>query len=468
MQIIIIGAGIVGFGLTEHLSKLKHQITIIEQDKTLCEYINSKLDVFVVNGMGSSPAILQEAGIKSADMIIAVTPNDETNLLACNFAMQNKVKKRIARVKSDIYTDKTSCIDLDKLGITQVIEPERENMQKILQYIELPDVLETANFQSNSIYLRGYQVTNDMPIVNKTLAEIKALAKNSPILFVAIIRSKESLHPTGDQKILAGDKIIAIMPKNSFKEFLFLINRKVTKLKKIIIFGDSLTAIHLAQALKPLSEQVLFVNPHLEHGRIAAALLDGVEILHGDCTDSELLQEINVMYADFFIAVSKDTEDNIMSCLLAKTEGTKQTIAIRNNDRYSKLFRSLGIDQIINPQQITLDAIIEKIQTVSLGTYIKLKTANIEIIRIKVEKNSSIAKRSLRTLDQLFKKSIVIGCIIRNNSAIIPEGNTIIEVDDEAIVFCKKKHIATVKKIFSPSLSEHIKSIIKPNPQDTA
>ena len=140
-----------------------------------------KLDIFVVMGKGSCPATLESAGITSADMLIAVTPSDETNLLACNFAMQNGVKKRIARVKSDMYTG-ASCIDLKKLGVTNVIEPEREVVRKILQYVELPGVVETANFQSDNIYLRGYRVTEDMPIAYKTLVEIKSYVTKKAFL----------------------------------------------------------------------------------------------------------------------------------------------------------------------------------------------------------------------------------------------------------------------------------------------
>jgi len=170
VKIVIVGAGMVGYSLAKHLSGLDHNIAVIENDKVRCEEIKNKLDVFVIEGVGSSPAALDEAGISSADLVIAVTPSDETNLLVCNFAMQNGVEKRIARVKSNIYTTNAENISLDKMGVTTVIEPEREVMKHILQYVELPDVLETANFQSDTIYLRGHQVAEDMLIAHKTLS----------------------------------------------------------------------------------------------------------------------------------------------------------------------------------------------------------------------------------------------------------------------------------------------------------
>ncbi len=217
MKIIIIGAGAVGLNLAEHLSGLNHHITVIEQNKSLCDHISSKLDANAVAGIGTNPALLQEAGIESADMLIAVTPSDEVNLLACNFAMQSGVKKRIARIKSDIYTSPASCISLNDVGATHVIEPEKEVVKTIIQHVELPGVTETANFQSDNIYLRGYQITEDMPLAHKTLIETKSLAKASPILIVAIMRQNKSIPPSGYQQLLPGDKILAIMPKESFK-----------------------------------------------------------------------------------------------------------------------------------------------------------------------------------------------------------------------------------------------------------
>ncbi len=286
MNIIIVGAGTVGFSLAEYFYKRNYHIALIEQNKELCEQIERKLDILMVMGKGGCPATLESAGIGSADMLIAVTPNDETNLLACNFAMQNGVKKRIARVNSDMYTA-ASCVDLKKLGVTSVIEPEREVVRKILQYVELPGVVETANFQSDNIYLRGYRITEDMPVANKTLVEIKQMSKAAPILIVAIMRDEKSLPPIGSQKLLPGDKIVAIMPRESFGTFRLLINRKAAKLKKIVISGESLTAIHLANALKPLGEQILLIDPDPDHSHMAASMLDDVEVFLADTNTTE-------------------------------------------------------------------------------------------------------------------------------------------------------------------------------------
>ena len=223
-------------------------------------------------------------------------------------------------------------------------------------------------------------------------------------------------------------------------------------MKKIIVSGDSLTAIHLAAALKPICERVLFVDPDHEHGHMASSMLNKIDVFHGDSTNSDVLQEINVEHADCFIAASTDSEDNIMSCLLAKTAGAARVIAVRNDERFSGLFTSLGIDHIVNPQDITLHMIIEKIQMVPIGSYLKLKSVDLEVIRLRVKEDSCIAGKLLRDLNDFLKRSIIIGCILREDEVIIPWGGSVIEKGDEVIVISPKEHINWINKYFNARL----------------
>jgi len=331
--------------------------------------------------------------------------------------------------------------------------PKGGVVERILQYVELPNVMETANFQSNQIYLRGYRITEDMPIANKTLMEIKIMAETNPILFVVIVRGGRNIPPAGDQVLLPGDKIVAIMPRESFATFRALINSKAVKMNKIVVSGNTLTAIHLADALKPLAEKVVLADPDHDHGHMAASILEGVDVLYGDSTDAGVLDEINVKDADCFIAAG-DQEDNIMSCLMAKAEGARMVIAIREDDRYSSLFDSIGLDHVINTREITLNAIIERIQTVSIGTYLKLKSTDTDVIRLKAGKHSSVAGKPLKELEKYFRRSVIIGCIIREGNVIIPWGGTVIEKGDEAIIFCKKEQLKSVNKLFNPPVNE--------------
>ncbi|MFH1996695.1 MAG: Trk system potassium transporter TrkA [Candidatus Omnitrophota bacterium] len=449
MNIIIVGGGVVGINLAEILLQTRHHITIIEQDKSRGEYISDRFDVSVVNGIGSDPSILKKAEIDKADILIAVTPSDETNLLVCNFAMQEGVEKRIARIRSDIYTTLDE-INLEKLGVTHIIEPEREMVKSIMQYVELPGVTETANFQSDNIYIRGYRITGDMPVANKTLFEIRQIAKNSPLLIVVIVREGKSLPPIGSQTILPGDRIVAIMPRDSFAAFRSLLNRKASKLGKIVVSGNTIAAIQLTRSLKPFCGTIVLADSDLEHSKLAASELNGIDVFHGDCTDSEFLQELYIQNTDFFIAAGSDSEDNIMACLLAKEEGAKNTIAIRYDTRYAKLFRKMGINHVINPHDITLNMIIEKIRKIPIGTYLSLKTADVEIVRCKTDDQSTLIGKPLREHGNVFEKNIIIGCIIRSDEVIIPGGDTVINEGDEIMVFCNSKYVDLAHSLFDP------------------
>ncbi len=447
MNIVIAGAGTVGLSLAQYFSKLNYHVTLIEQNGPLCDKIKSKLDILVVEGKGSCPATLESADIKSADMLIAVTSDDETNLLACNFAMQYGVEKRIARLRSDMYTCASS-IDLKQVGVTSVIEPEWEVVKKILQYIELPGVIETENFQNDNIYIRGYRVDEHMPISGKTLLEIRQLSNMSPILIVAIVRDGKSLPPVGDQKLLSGDKFVAIMPRDSFKDFRLLIDRKAVKRGKVIVSGDSLTAVLLAKDLEERGEKVILIDPDPHHGYMAAAGLEKVEVYRGDTMDSDILQELNAQQASCFIAAGKDAEYNVMACLMAKNLGVKMAIALRNDDRYTEFFNSLGVDYIVNPQDITANMIIEKILMAPIGAYLKLKTIDIEISRLKAHTKSHVVGQSLRQLTKDFRRAVIIGAIVRNDKVIIPWGDIVIEAGDEVITLCPKEHTTWVHKLF--------------------
>jgi trk system potassium uptake protein len=452
LNIVIVGAGTVGYSLADHLSKLNHHVTVIERNPSLCKMVSSRLDVIAVTGAGSSPRTLEEAKLEQADMIITVTPNDDTNLLACNFAKQCGVPKRIARIKSAEYNASGTKFSLEELGVTHVIEPEKEVVRSIIQYVELPGVTQTANFQSDNLYLRGYRITENMPIANRRLSEIFSIVGPASLLIVLIIREGKNVLPTGAETIYPGDEIIAIMTSESLDVFRKLINQPTTKHNKIVVFGDSLTVIHLARELKPFADRVIVVDPDEQHGLTAASQLDGVEVLNGDCTNTEMLQEVHVENAPFFISASNDTEDNIMSCLLAKAEGAREVIAISNNERHVNLFRSLGLNHIVNPHEITWQSIIANILKVPIGALLRLKNVDIEVVRFTAGKNSRITGKRLAQLDSLFKRSIIIGSVFRDDDVIIPSGDTVIQENDEALVLCQSKDTRLVSSFFKPSM----------------
>jgi len=448
MNILIVGAGTVGYSLAEQLSRQGHQVSVVERNEALCNKINEKLDVFTVNGVGTSPQVLESAGIRTAHTVIAVTPWDDTNLVVCNFAKQLGVQRRIARKKSAEINETGTAISLTELGVSHVIEPEKEVVRNILQYVDLPGVTETANFHSGSVFLRGYRITEDMPVVNQTLYDLNTSLKLQNILIVLIIRAGMSIIPTGTDTIMPGDEIIAIMPAESIDQFRQVIDRLRKKLKKVIVSGDTLTAVLLSRELKAMAEQVIMIDPDPKHAQIASTQLDGVDVLNGDCTETEMLQEVHAESASFFIAVGKEPEDNILACLLAKAEGAGEVVAVSANERHARLFQQLGVDHIIFPQAITSQSIMDNILHIPIGALFMFRDADVDILRVTVEKGSKMAGKPLRELTRSLMKSAIVGSICKQDRVIIPSGETVIEPGDEVLVLCHRDNSQYVNNTF--------------------
>lgn len=450
MRIIIIGGGIVGYSLADQLLKDNHKITLIELDGDICQEISEKLDLKIVNGSGTSPSALKQAGIKDADMVLAVTPNNDVNILSCALASKYAVSHRIARVRGSEFTNQESIDDLKKIGITNVIHPERALVNRVMQFIDTPGAVDSANFEGGRILMRGYKVTEEMYVVNKTPKEIREEIHPDIILFSAIVRDGQGMIPDGNTTIKAGDILYSLFPRESLSSFLKIIGREEENMK-IIMTGSSYSSIELAVALDKTSHSVTYVNNDIAHAEKAAALLNNVVVLHGDCTQIEMLKEINVESADFFLGISDEADYNMLSVLLAKAEGVKEAIASTTETIHDRLFKSIGIDHVINPRLTIAREILEIVSKGHIGAKVKLTDVDIEAIRFNVEQKSSVVGKKVKEISEKLKKGSIIGIIVRDDTIILPDGDTIIKSGDHVIVISHRANIQYLTKLFKPA-----------------
>ena len=449
MRIVIVGAGMVGFSLAEQLLLQNHDLTIIEKELLLCHEIEEKLDLQVINGSGSSPRDLELAGIDHADLLLAVTPFDEINILACAIAYQYGVPERLARIRSSEFRDSKVSFDLTKLGITKVIDPENSVVDAISEYILTPGVIEATSFENNRILVREYKVTRDLPVVNKSLAEIRKMNMHDHILVMTIVRDDQAIIPTGEEIVREGDEILVLFPATSLRAFQNFANLTKRKVRKVIISGTSLISLRLAQRLDKTIEQIIFLDPHYQDGQHAADLLDSVEVLHGDATEIDLLKEVHIENADFFIGSSKNTEHNVMSALLAKSLGAKEVIAISDLPaRNNKLFKSIGIDHVINPRLSVAMKIMNLIQKDNIVSEIRIRELDLETIRVVTGNNSKVAGKPLFEAWKPLSRKAIVGAIIRSEELIVPEGNTVFLPGDQAVIITRTKSIGLIEKMF--------------------
>lgn len=450
MRIVIVGGGIVGHSLAEQLLLDKHRLSLVELDNELSDVISEKLDLQVVNGSGSSPSVLLEAGINGADMILAVTPSNEVNMIACSIAEQYNVKHRIARLRGEEYDTDSNIFDLEKIGITAVIHPEKVLADQVLQFIETPHSVQSANFENGQILMRGYKLTENMPLTGKTPREIRESIHPHKILFSAVVRNNEGMIPDGDTVLQPGDILYSLFPRESLERYLTLIGYEKRN-RKIIITGDSYSTLELAAILdKHENLSVTFIDPNREHAEKAAALFDNIEVLHGDCTEDGLLREINVSNVSFFISVSDSPDYNMLSALLAKAEGVHEVIATTTDTSHNKLYKSIGIDHVINPRLTTAREILELISRGHIGAVVKLTDVDIEAVRFLVDRDSDVAGIQVKKIATKMQKGSMIGVIIRDNKMILPEGDTTIEAEDHVIVITHHRNLHTMSKLFRP------------------
>jgi trk system potassium uptake protein TrkA len=448
MKIIIIGAGLVGSSLAEALLQQGHDIAVIERDTARGEYIADKLDVLLVNGSGSNPQDLEHAGLHDADMVITATPVDEVNLIACMIARQYGVPHRIARIRNAGFITESEQLKPEHFGITQVIYPEEHTLNAVLNYVETPFAIDAQDFSGRTVLLRSYRITENMPLANRSLIDLRNDPKGNMLLVVGIIRDEQVIIPRGDTVILPGDKPLFIFPRDARDDVLTLVGIDAGSKRKAIVFGNTLTSVNIARALQKELDTVTFIDPDFEHGNTAAAKLQGIDVLHGNGDDVDVLKEANVRFADFFIAASEENDENVLACLLAKSQGAREVIAIVNDNQHTDLFLSIGLDHIINPRQLTASGILNAVLPGYMSSSLHIQKSDIDVLRLRVEAHSPVAGKPLK---DSWRKAVgvsIVGAVLRNHEMMIPTGDTVLEEGDLVIVFTRSAGIRRMRKLF--------------------
>ncbi|MCK4304039.1 MAG: Trk system potassium transporter TrkA [Candidatus Eisenbacteria sp.] len=448
MQIVIVGAGTVGFDLAVQLQRAQHDVSLVEHDPQRCASIREKLDILVVEGSGSSPSALDGAGLREAQMVLAVTSVDEVNILVCGLAKQWGVESRIARIRSREFSGRSTKVDMQKLGITQFIDPERLSVRIIDQIAMIPDVEEVFSYHDGEVLIVRHVMKEAMPIIGHTLAEAIQMAGTHRLLAVALRREGETRIPTGADVFKPGDDFTTVIPRASlpkYMEFLGLAGRRV---RKAVIAGDGRTAILLCDALKSWVEDVTLVDPDQAHGLRAAENLGGVEVIHGDPTERDVLREVNVAGSDIFVGAGRATTPNVMSALLARSEGTPKVAAISYEPQSNRLFREIGVQHVVSPRRAVAREIMDLIHRGRMSMELQLRDLDIESIEILAEPGSKITSGPLRKVWQTFRSKAIAGAVVHEGVPLIPGGDTRIKEGDSVIVVTQPKSARKIEKLF--------------------
>jgi trk system potassium uptake protein TrkA len=445
MNILILGAGEVGFQLTKQLAPQKHNITILEKDPDKAHRAEEQLDAFVISGSGSSFLDLQKAKIEQADILAAISNVDEVNLLACRYAQKLKIPHKIARVRNPEFIEDNFILSREEMGIDMLIHPEKETADAIIRLIRQSSATDIIEFAGGEIQLVGVRLEKNSPILNQSLREIWKKFGNLAARIVAINRKERTLIPGGDDILVPGDQIFVICDRDLIPQIASITGKSNVSIQNIMILGGGLIGRYVARELED-QMNIKIIESRSEKSEEIADLLRKTLVIHGDGTDMDLLAVEGIIDMDSFIAVTGDDETNIISTLMARHLQVPRTIALVNKTEYLPITPTIGMDAVVSKKLLTVNAIMRFIQRSSLETIATIPGVDAEILEIIPKAGSRITRKPLKDIH--FPRQAIVGAVQRNDSIIIPDGQTQINSGDRVVVFSLAAALAEVEKLF--------------------
>ena len=449
MKIVIAGAGEVGFHLAKLLSLESLDITLIDVDKQRLKYAESHLDIKTIKGNCVSISLLEDASVGKADLFIAVTAEETTNITVAALSKQLGCKKTIARISTLEFLKSNDDINFNSLGVDELISPEYLAAEEIIQLLDQSAFFNNHKFDDGALTLIGTTLDDGAPFVGKNVMEAAMVFQDIHFMPIAIQRkgNQLSIIPRGDTVFKEGDNVFFITLKEGVKEIYKLIGKTKTPIKNIMILGGGKIALNTAKKLSKTKISVSLIEQNKEKALDLADKLPEVMVINGDGRNLELLEEENLNSMDAFISVTGNSETNIMSCLMANSKEIGKTIALVENMDYFKLSHSIGIDNLINKKLLTANAIFRYIRKGDVVEMTTINNLDVEILEFLVNENSEVSNTKIKDLD--FPRSAIIGGVIKDNKGIIALGDYIILPEDRVVVCCLPEAVEKVESLFS-------------------
>jgi|SRR5690554_378042 len=448
MNIIIVGAGEIGSHLINLIAEEGHNIIVIDSQQKAIEAVTDNYDVKGIVGSGASQEILQEANVFNTDILIAVTPSDEINILSCLVAKHNNVKHVIARIRNPEYSNQNQFFH--ELGLNMIINPELETANKIAELLLFRGALKINNFASEEIELVEIKINKDSPIIGRPLKEI---FKQFPtkILICAVERNEKAIIPDGSFILKEGDKVHFTVSVNKLTEVFKQLNLFKSHCKSAMIFGGGKTSFYLAKKLIENNINVKIFEANIHRCEELSYALDNVVIINGSISDESLLKEEGIDKVDALIALENRDEDNIIISLYAK-DIVPKVITNLNRISLENILYTFGLETIISPKSIIANKIIHYISLISddlttkIQTFYNLINNQVEVSEFYISTKTEFTNKTFKELK--IKPNVLVANIIRNKEVLIPNGNDSIKPEDTIIVVSTNK-IHNLEDIFN-------------------
>ncbi len=445
------GAGEVGFHIASHLALENKDVVVLDIDPDAIRRISDHLDVQVVTGSGSSPVILEEAGIQDAEVILAVTNSDETNLVACLVAdIISPSTIKLARIRNADFDNYHEILREQAPHIDTIINPDIEVVKTIHRMMSVPGAVDIGEFADGRLKFVGVNLEDDSKLAGSRLLDLPAIIGNARLLIAAVVRGDELIIPRGEDRLQSGDLVYFISEEDKLIDTLSLFNKYDQPLKRALIVGGGRIGFRLARLLEEHSIYCKIIERNPDRCTYLAERLNKSIVLCGDGSDQELLSEENIQDMDIVITLTQDEETNILASLLAKRMGARKAITRISKFSYFPLTDAIGIEQVVSPRLSAINTILQHIRKGKVLSAISIKGEQAEVIEAVALETSGIVERPLRDIS--FPKGAMVAGIIHEEMIIIPTGDSVIQPDDRVIIFARKEAISKIEKILAVKL----------------
>ena len=454
MKVIICGAGQVGLGIAERLAAEGNDVSIIDINPALVQRANDVLEVRATLGNGAHPDVLERAGARDADMLIAVTLADEVNMVACQVAHSLfDIPTKIARVRAQTYLARqySALFSRNCLAIDLIISPEIEVGNMVLRRLQLPGAFETLSFADGKVLAVGISCGEDCPVVATPIRQLTELFPDLPAVIVAILRKGNLFVPHHNEQLEAGDDVYVVAPADQIARTLKIFGHEEPVARRVIIAGGGNIGLYVARAMEAREHIVRAKIIEANRARAVeiADELNRTVVLHGSALSEELLREAEAGSADTMVAVTNDDQVNILASVLAKHLGCKRSLCLINSAGYTSMVRSLGIDAQINPRAITVSRILQFVRRGRIRSVHSIQNGAGELIEAEAIETAPVIGKSIKQLDMA--EGVRFGAIVRNGRVFAPTGSTELEPKDRAILFVRSDHVRQVEQLFRVS-----------------
>ena len=455
MKVIICGAGQVGWQIARHLSGERNDVTVVDQDPELVRRATDSLDVQGVAGFASYPDVLDRAGARDADMIIAATHSDEVNMVTCQVAHSIfGINRKIARLRSQSYLDAiySDLYRRQHMPIDVVISPEREVAAAALQRLSAPAAFDTERFMDGQAQLLGILIEEECPVVHTPLRQLTDLFSTLRAVVVGVRRDGALFSPNPGDQLFVGDECYVFAHVEDVPRTMEVFGKRMAKQERVVMVGGGNVGLAVATELETRADRVRakVIEKDRKRAEIAAEALERTIVLHGDGLDVSLLTEAGVSRADAMLAVTDDDKTNMLAAVRAKSEGCPYAIALINDPTLVPLMGPLGIDAYINPRATTVSSILRHIRHGRVRAVYSIGDAEAEVIEAEVLSTSPMAGKRIADID--FPEGVLVGAVRKGGKVIRPMGDTRIDEGDVIALFALTKDVPEVERLMQVSI----------------